>query len=252
MNELIKINNQDLTVKEFKGQRVITFEDIDTLHERSEGTAKRNFYDNRYKADGKTEKFIKGIDYFQLTFEEVRSTNFVPRPNSQGLILITENGYLMLVKSLQDDLAWEVQRQLVNNYFRRQIITQNQSEVISEIKSELQSEIHDLVQKGIDEVKETCSQYYRPASVEKYNISSYIKRRLEIDRANEEYELVKQRVLIILGAEKWEDVDVETLRNSLNVIDESIDAIKGGRRTEQISLFENKNLASYFTSSEKN
>lgn len=38
-------------------------------------------------------------------------------PN-RGITLITESGYLMLVKSLQNYLAWKVQRELVNNYFR--------------------------------------------------------------------------------------------------------------------------------------
>lgn len=118
MNSLIKINDHDLQVKEFNGQRVLTFKDIDMLHDRPEGTAKRNFSENRYEEDGKTERFINGIDFFHLTFEEARSTNFVQRPNSQGLTVITESGYLMLVKSLTDDLAWKVQRELVTNYFR--------------------------------------------------------------------------------------------------------------------------------------
>lgn len=41
MNEIIKINNHDVAVKEYKGQRVVTFKDIDTVHERPDGTAKR-------------------------------------------------------------------------------------------------------------------------------------------------------------------------------------------------------------------
>lgn len=82
------------------------------MHQRPDGTAKRNFNENK-------ERFILGEDYFSLTFEEARSTNFVPRPNSQGLTLITKMGYLMLVKSLNDDLAWHIQRQLVKNYFER-------------------------------------------------------------------------------------------------------------------------------------
>lgn len=118
MSNLTTIDNKQFEVKEFQGQRVVTFKDIDMLHERVEGTAKRNFNENRYEADGVTERFIKGVDYFHLTFEEARSTNFVHRPNSQGLTIITESGYLMLVKSLNDDLAWKVQRELVNNYFR--------------------------------------------------------------------------------------------------------------------------------------
>lgn len=40
----------------------------------------------------------------------------VTAPN--GLILVTQSGYFMLAKSLNDDLAWEVQRQLVD-YFTK-------------------------------------------------------------------------------------------------------------------------------------
>lgn len=40
MKDLITINNQDLKIKEFNGQRVVTFKDIDLVHERVEGTAK--------------------------------------------------------------------------------------------------------------------------------------------------------------------------------------------------------------------
>lgn len=98
------------------------------LHERVEGTAKRNFSENK-------RHFVEGVDFFHLTFEEARSTNFVQRPNSQGLTLITENGYLMLVKSLTDDLAWEVQRELVKTYFRVKDTTQN----ISQLSPELQA-----------------------------------------------------------------------------------------------------------------
>lgn len=114
MSDLVKINNQGLQVKEYRGQRVVTFKDIDTVHERAEGTAKRNFNEN-------IEHFIDGTDYFKMTYKEF-STNFVPNskggnPNNE-IVLLTESGYLMLVKSLTDDLAWKVQRELVNNYFR--------------------------------------------------------------------------------------------------------------------------------------
>lgn len=113
-NQLIKINNADLSVKEFNGQRVVTLKDIDILHERVEGTAKRNFAENK-------KHFIENEDYFCINGQELRdlkqSTNFV-LSNAKEIILITESGYLMLVKSLQDDLAWKVQRELVNNYFR--------------------------------------------------------------------------------------------------------------------------------------
>ena len=42
--------------------------------------------------------------------------------NVTQLNLFTESGYLMLVKSLTDDLSWAVQRELVNGYFKVQEI----------------------------------------------------------------------------------------------------------------------------------
>ena len=57
MNELIKVGNSSLPVKEYKGKRVVTFKDIDTVHERPEGTARKRFSDNR-------DRFIKGMDFF--------------------------------------------------------------------------------------------------------------------------------------------------------------------------------------------
>ena len=76
----------------------------------------------------------------------------------------------------------------------------------------MRSEINEMVSMKIKEIEEKCSDYYRPSSFDKSNISSYIKKRLGITKANDEYELVKQRVLLKLGATKWEDVPVEELR----------------------------------------
>lgn len=114
MNNLVLINNQEVQVKEFNNQRVVTFKEIDKVHERVEGTAGRNFRENK-------KHFIKDEDYFYLEGKELstikQTTNFVGS-NARELILLTETGYLMLVKSFTDDLAWKVQRQLVNSYFR--------------------------------------------------------------------------------------------------------------------------------------
>lgn len=104
--QIVKINNTDLSVKEFNGQRVVTFKDIDMLHERVEGTADRNFRENKLNSDG-SERFIEGEDYFTLRKCQNNEIRGLEIPN-RGIILITESVYLMLVKSLQDDLAWKV------------------------------------------------------------------------------------------------------------------------------------------------
>ena len=101
----------------------------------------------------------------------------------------------------------------------------------------MRNEINEMVSLKIKEIEEKCSDYYRPSSFDKSNISSYIKKRLGITKANDEYELVKQRVLLKLGATKWEDVPVEELRKSLHIVDESIRIIKLDRPTQQVSFF---------------
>lgn len=112
-NELFKIEDAEILVKEYKGKRVVTLSDIDMVHERPEGTARRNFSANR-------NRFINGEDYFIVSADEIRTNRIftVSDSDHRDKALITETGYLMLVKSLNDDLAWRVQRQLVDGYFR--------------------------------------------------------------------------------------------------------------------------------------
>lgn len=114
MAELVKIEDTELSIREYNGQRVVTFKDIDTVHKNKIGTARRNF--NRNK-----KHFVEGEDFFCLTRGISNETNSYIRnitiPN-KGITVLTETGYLMIVKSLTGDLSWQVQRQLVNTYFK--------------------------------------------------------------------------------------------------------------------------------------
>ena len=114
MNDIVKINNHDVTAKEYNGLRIVTFKDIDTVHERADGTARKRFNDNK-------KHFIEGTDFFVLNQPSEIRTLGIERPQGgapEKVTLVTESGYLMLVKSFTDDLAWDVQRQLVNTYFK--------------------------------------------------------------------------------------------------------------------------------------
>lgn len=112
--DVMTIQGTEIQIKEYCGKRVVTFRDIDAVHQRSEGTAKRNFNQNR-------QRFISGVDFYKVDRKEV-GTNFVQTYGFNDCapsgFLITESGYLMLVKSFTDDLAWRVQRELVDSYFR--------------------------------------------------------------------------------------------------------------------------------------
>lgn len=114
MTRTIAVQNSNLSIKEYKGQRVVTFSDIERVHTRPKGTAGRNFRENK-------EHFIEGVDFYEISRKDV-ATNFVGtygfNEKAPKGILLTESGYLLLVKSFTDDLSWQVQRELVNSYFK--------------------------------------------------------------------------------------------------------------------------------------
>ena len=122
----IQTTNQVPYLKVWNGQRVVTFKDIDEVHNRPSGTAKTAFNRNR-------KRFIAGVDYFVITRSEFKKyakdtfENFGDIPN-RGLTVLTETGYLMVVKPFTDDLSWNVQRQLVTGYFRGKELEKNLKE----------------------------------------------------------------------------------------------------------------------------
>ncbi|MDY4723227.1 MAG: ORF6C domain-containing protein [Clostridium paraputrificum] len=149
-NQIVKINNIDLSVKEFKKLRVVTFKDIDMLHERMEGTASKNFRNNK-------KHFIENVDYYEISKNDVgenlSATYGFDKKAPKG-ILITESGYLMLVKSLQDDLAWKVQRELVNNYFRVKENVQAKATCIEDVLIAQLQEMKEVKQTALEAKEE--------------------------------------------------------------------------------------------------
>jgi len=115
--QLVRISNEvEVPYLTYSGQPVLTFALIDRVHNRVEGTARKRFSDNR-------KRFIEGEDFFYVTDSESLSVFRTSHPGvlkdaANEITLITESGYLMLVKSFTDDLSWQIQRQLVKLYFR--------------------------------------------------------------------------------------------------------------------------------------
>lgn len=162
MNELIKVGNQKIIVKEYRGQRVVTFKDIDLVHERPDGTANKRFIDNK-------KRFVEGEDFFIVSNSEIRKSLLFPISDNDytDKTLITEQGYLMLVKSFTDDLAWEVQKSLVKNYFVKvkqksaieliQDAVLEVNEKIETVNEDLQHFKEDLPILGVEESKITSA-----------------------------------------------------------------------------------------------
>lgn len=148
---VISINGHDIIVKEYRGKRVLTFKDVDTLHQRADGTARKRFNENKTH-------FIDELDFFTVTQASEIRTLGLERPQGgipEKIILITESGYLMLVKSFHDDLAWEVQRKLVNGYFRIQTVQEQFADLSPELRLLINLEISQKQQaKELAEVKQ--------------------------------------------------------------------------------------------------
>ena len=92
--QLVRITSDvEIPYLTYQGQPVLTFTLIDKVHSRPEGTAGRNFRANK-------ERFIEKEDYFSLSQSDMEAIDeFRPSMNPKGILLITEPGYLMLVKS---------------------------------------------------------------------------------------------------------------------------------------------------------
>lgn len=125
MNDIIiEVNDTNIKIREWNNQRIVTFKDIDRVHKRPDGTAHRNFKGNK-------NHLIENEDYFVLKPIDILKDEFRPfgfdneKLSNRGTTYLTESGYLLLVKSFTDDLAWKVQRDLVNTYFKFKEVVQN-------------------------------------------------------------------------------------------------------------------------------
>lgn len=106
--EVVAVGGKMIERLEYKGQPVVTFKMVDELHGKTD-QARRSFHNNK-------KYFEINKDYFVSDLHEARQLG-IAAPN--GINLLTESGYLKLVKTFTDDLAWEIQGQLVECYFHR-------------------------------------------------------------------------------------------------------------------------------------
>ncbi|WP_216331399.1 phage antirepressor KilAC domain-containing protein [Rhizobium sp. X9] len=116
MNDPIIISGTEIRKIEYRGHQVVTFAMIDKVHGRPDGTAGRNFRDNR-------DRFVESEDIITLNQpDEIRRLGFT-RPQGgtpASVILITKRGYLKIAKTLGDDKAWEVFDEMIERYFAAQ------------------------------------------------------------------------------------------------------------------------------------
>lgn len=90
MNELIHIGNSDITIKEYKGQRVVTFKDIDSVHGRVEGTARKRFADNK-------SRLIENEDFFVVKPSDLENIEVSEKRTLENVVLNNYGTALMSV-----------------------------------------------------------------------------------------------------------------------------------------------------------
>lgn len=140
MDDLIKILDQEIIPIIHDGKPVLTFRQIDLLHKRPEGTARKRFADNRkYFVDGEDYYILQKTEIVKLSEKRTDINSEAPK-----LALVTETGYLSLVKSFNDDLAWRVQKILVKNYFRNRNNDPSQMTKLEWIEVARQQEIEKI------------------------------------------------------------------------------------------------------------
>ena len=118
MNNIVKIKETEILIKEYRGQRVVTSWDIAKVHNKEVREINQIFKNNQHR-------FILNKDYFSISINEIpESFKMIQKiPNNVKEILVfTESGYLLLTKPFTDDLSWDVQRQLVESYFTLKVI----------------------------------------------------------------------------------------------------------------------------------
>ena len=226
MNRLVNIAGVEIQIKEYREQRVVTFEDIDMAHGRAEGTSSRNFRQNRGR-------FIEGEDFYEIqggALDEIRRnlglSKYVP-----AITLITESGYLMLVKSLTDDLAWEVQRQLVNNYFRAKELVGGLNELSPQLQVLINMELRQKrmeqelskAQSQIGTIKDTIverSEDWRKDVVKKLRKIGFKHNKYD-EFTKESYRLLEERAACNL------EIRLENLRQRMALEGATRTAIKG-------------------------
>ena len=85
---------------------------VDAMHGRQDSTARKRFNENK-------ERFIEGKHFHKISSKEASVFRTLGiSVSTQGFTVLTERGYLLLVKSFSDEKSWEVQEHLIDGYFR--------------------------------------------------------------------------------------------------------------------------------------
>lgn len=147
MNDLKVLGKEKVGSFEFTGieggfgedKKAMLVKDIATIHDRPVKAINQAINMNRAR-------FKDGIDVIDLKIESgsIKLTEFFNRQqiaNFNNIYLLSERGYAKLLKILEDDKAWEIYDELVDNYFNmRQTIETDNKVLVANKRLEIMEE----------------------------------------------------------------------------------------------------------------
>ncbi|CDH07980.1 Phage antirepressor protein [Xenorhabdus bovienii str. oregonense] len=129
-NELTLIPAKELQIVEYRGQRVVTTEQLAAGYGATEKMITNNFSRNK-------ERFVDGKHYFWVEGDELQSLKSCPslrgsvNKYTRNLILWTERGAANHSKMLETDQAWNYFDDLTEFYFTRRDSITTEAELLS-------------------------------------------------------------------------------------------------------------------------
>jgi hypothetical protein len=148
MNELKVIGRERIGQIEFtgieggfgEGKKAMLVKDIATIH----GTTIKRVNELINRNRKRFKDSVDVIDLKQVVQNDLFSDYGFTKAewgNANNIYLLSERGYSKLLKILEDDKAWEVYDQLVDNYFnQRQAIRENQPSLVTSKRLEIMEE----------------------------------------------------------------------------------------------------------------
>ncbi|WP_333638556.1 Rha family transcriptional regulator [Tissierella praeacuta] len=158
----------------------------------------------------------------------------------QSEYLLTRDGFTLLAMGFTGRKALEWKLKYIEAFNKmenalKEVYHISQTAIVNNIMEALEDKLINTIDKRLSVYEEN----YRPTHANKIDLNNYIKNSLGDDREVGEVNLVKQRVLLMLDADAWQDIPYKKLTDNIRLIDESIRAIKSFRTKLQLSLFEN-------------
>ncbi|WP_050611840.1 ORF6N domain-containing protein [Ligilactobacillus agilis] len=148
MNELKVLGKEKVGAFEFTGieggfgedKKAMLVKDIAVIHNQPLKEINRRINDNitRFKTGIDIIDFLSGSDPLRKFAED---NGLIGSNRTQHVYLLSERGYAKLLKILEDDKAWEIYDELVDNYFNmRQTIKTDNKALVANKRLEIMEE----------------------------------------------------------------------------------------------------------------